>query len=93
MSKWLVNLRFLPSIVNLARWLTTAGNILRLWCQTEAPSQVLTRLCYVILNVYLPSFFEIKERSHIKFGSPNYFGIVSRVTKCLEGTEVDIALG
>ncbi|GBM43156.1 hypothetical protein AVEN_2281-1 [Araneus ventricosus] len=58
-----------PGMLNLARWLTTANRILRLYISTSDPSNELITLVVFILRVYAPSWFRIKFHHSIKDGA------------------------
>ena len=50
-----------PGPLNMARWLTLANRIARLYVATANPSNALKRLTFVLTNFYAPSYFYIKS--------------------------------
>ena len=66
-----------PGTLNLARWLTTANRILRLYVSTSDPSNELLTLVVFILRVYAPSWFRIKIHQSIKDGARHLWHFIS----------------
>ncbi|GBN34686.1 hypothetical protein AVEN_116956-1 [Araneus ventricosus] len=66
-----------PGTLNLARWLTTANRILRLYISTSDPSNEFITLVVFILRVYAPSWFQIKVHHSIKDGSRHLWHFIS----------------
>ncbi|GBL89310.1 hypothetical protein AVEN_225843-1 [Araneus ventricosus] len=64
-------------MLNLARWLTTANRILRLYISTSDPSNELLTLVVFILRVYAPSCIRIKVRHSIKDGTRHLWHFTS----------------
>ncbi|GBM15759.1 hypothetical protein AVEN_248553-1, partial [Araneus ventricosus] len=58
-----------PGTLNLARWLTIANRILRLYISTSDPSNELITLVVFFLRVYAPSWFRIMVHDSIKDGA------------------------
>ena len=59
----------LPGVVHLARWITAATAILRLYCQTLNPTIELLILVYFICGCYAPMYFKIKTDWHCTNGA------------------------
>ncbi|GBN46669.1 hypothetical protein AVEN_1951-1 [Araneus ventricosus] len=66
-----------PGTLNLARWLTTANRILRLYISTSDPSNELITLLVFILRVYGPSWFRIKVHHSIKHDARHLWHFIS----------------
>ena len=64
-----------------SRWLTSACLILRFYVSQSKPSSNLKHLVQFCMEVYFPSWFEIKRKHTIVDGAKNFFNIVNRVTK------------
>ena len=65
-----------PAKIHLARWITAATAILRLFCQTKANADIYQNLFYLvkfILNVYAPMYFSIKTNWHFIEGPRLFF--------------------
>ena len=73
-----------PGKVTSARWITTASNILVVYLQEPNPSEILSLLVKVIVNLYGPCVFEFKKNWHVSFGSKNFFYIVQLSKELLE---------
>ncbi|GBL97193.1 hypothetical protein AVEN_144627-1 [Araneus ventricosus] len=58
-----------PGTFNFDRWLTNANRILRIYISTSDPSNELITLVVLILKVYAPSWFRIKDHQSIKDGA------------------------
>ena len=80
-----------PGNVNLARWLTTANRILRLYISTETPSETLILLVEFIMNVYIPTWFDIKINWKAKDGAINQYRMITRVRELKDHTSREIA--
>lgn len=66
-----------PGKTHLARWLTTANRILRLYVsENEPPSELMTIVNYII-RVYIPVWFSIKCKSSIFDGSIHFHELVT----------------
>ena len=50
-----------PGNINLARWITLANRLLRLYVSVEEPSDELICLVQYVMDVYAPSWFQIKK--------------------------------
>ena len=59
--------------LNMARWLTLAARILRLYVSTIEPSDHLRTLARFIVTHYVPIWFQIKCNPSCKNGSKNLF--------------------
>ena len=73
-----------PGTVSFARWITTANNVLCLYCQTENPTYELILLTQIILNIYAPAIFDIKQNWHMSSGPKHIFNIIQNSKKLLE---------
>ena len=67
-----------PGPVNLARWVTTATNILCLYVITEDPSDELVLFVEFILRVYGPTICDIKRNWHVSCGPVNFYKSIER---------------
>ena len=72
-----------PGALNNERWLTRANRILRLYTSKTNPSQTLKDTTYMILNVYAPSWFNIKMHSSISNGASNYLFLYKRTKEII----------
>ena len=79
-----------PGTVSFARWITTANNVLCLYCQTENPTYELILLTQIILNIYAPAIFNIKEKWHISNGSLHFFNTLVLARSFLEESHPDL---
>ena len=75
-----------------ARWLTMACRILGLYVSETKPSKNLATLPDFCMNVYFPSWFDIKFQNSISEGAKNYYAIMSRLMKFTNGETRNIAL-
>ena len=73
-----------PGKVTGARWITTATNILMLYMQTKAPSKNLILLTKIIVNIYGPAIFDIKQNWHMSSGPKHIFTIIQNSKKLLK---------
>ena len=64
-----------------SRWLTLACRILRFYVSTKHPSENLILLAKFCIEVYFPSWFEIKQQNTITDGSRNLFKMIERVRR------------
>ena len=62
-----------------SRWLTLGCRILRYYVSVDEPSSNLETLTKFCLQVYFPSWFEIKLNSQLTCGSKNFFNLVQRI--------------
>jgi len=62
-----------PGTLNHARWLTKANRILRLYMSKRLPTVELKQIVSFILNVYGPSWFQIKKHNKCQDGAKNFF--------------------
>ena len=62
-----------------SRWLTLGCRILRYYISMDNPSSNLEILAQFCLQVYFPSWFEIKSNSQLTRGSKNLFNLVQRI--------------
>ena len=76
----------MPGVVHLARWITAATAILRLFCQTIDPSDVLLRLVRFICGCYVPLYFKIKADWHIINGA-RLFHLTHKLAKLSTGKD------
>ena len=56
-----------------ARWLTLAARILRKALSTRKPTKAFSRILFMILNLYLPAWFHIKNSPHCQSGALHFF--------------------
>ena len=68
----------MPGNLSHSRWLTKANRILRLYMSKQDCSQQLHRITRFILNVYAPSWFNIKHHSSCLDGARNFFYLMKR---------------
>ena len=64
-----------------SRWLTLASRILRLYVSKCNPSENLQSCARFCINVYFPTWFEIKKQSQIVQGAKNFFNLVHRIQR------------
>ena len=64
-----------------SRWLTLGCRILRYYVSVEKPSSNLQSVVQFCLQVYFPTWFEIKSKSQLTCGSRNFFNLVRRITQ------------
>ena len=81
-----------PGNISLARWLTIANRILRLYVSTESPSNELLSLVDCIMKVYVPSWFQIKKNWRTGDGSVNLFNMIVRARSLQDEHARDIVL-
>ena len=62
-----------------SRWLTLACRILRRYISTPNPSANLMLLARFCIEVYLPSWFNIKAKNFVTDGSKNYFKLLQSI--------------
>ena len=77
----LLNMR-LPTI-HKARWLTTAIRILRLYVQTENPSNNMKKVVKFIILWYFPLFCEIKRKPLIQDAPRHFFNAIGKNFKLM----------
>lgn len=68
----------MPGNVNNARWLTTANRILRYYMSQEVCSEQLEKIVRFIVNVYAPSWFNIKSHPSCADGAKNFFFLLKQ---------------
>ena len=73
-----------PGKVTAARWITTCTNILMLYCQTSNPPKNLILLTKIIVNIYAPSIFAIKQDWHVSSGPKHIFNLIQNSKQLLE---------
>lgn len=66
-----------PGPVNKARWLTTAGRILRLYITKKNPPLYLCKLAAFVVKVYAPFWFLVKSQPLAIHGSRHVFKYIS----------------
>lgn len=66
-----------PGAVNVARWLSTAARILRLYKSTSSPSDILRKIVEYIMKVYIPIWFRIRHEPTWTFGSRHMFHLIN----------------
>ncbi|KAK3909792.1 Glycine--tRNA ligase beta subunit [Frankliniella fusca] len=62
-----------PGPINMARWLTTANRIVRLYISTKKPTKKLQVLVQYLLSVYVPLWFTIRKNKSITEGTRHLF--------------------
>ena len=67
-----------PGNINLARWVTLANRLLRLYVPVSELSNELTSLVHYVMDVYAPSWFEIKRNCKMQHGALNQFHMMER---------------
>ena len=75
-----------------SRWLTLACRILRFYVSVSNPSESLQLLAQFCINVYFPSWFDIKKNSTVTDDSINYFNLMTRIATFPQQTVKDIEL-
>ena len=68
-----------PGNINHSRWLTSANRFLRLYVGTQDPSPNLILIVRYIVICYVPTWFSIKYRESIVYGSKNLFALIKRL--------------
>lgn len=68
----------MPGNLNHARWLTKASRILRLYMSKQSCSSSLRKIVHFIVNVYAPSWFNIKSHPCCADGAKNFFYLLKR---------------
>lgn len=64
--------------LNHSRWVTTASRICLLYASTEKPSETLKILTSYIVNVYAPTWFQIKKNELAIDGPKNLFFLIKK---------------
>ncbi|KAK3925304.1 Tetratricopeptide repeat protein 30-like protein [Frankliniella fusca] len=59
--------------INMARWLTTANRVLRLYISTKRPTNKLKLVVQYLLTVYVPLWFRIRRNKSIGDGCRHLF--------------------
>ena len=67
-----------PGNLSHSRWLTLANRILRLYVATRSPTDDLQTLVDFVLRVYAPTWFSLRKKSSIVFGSAHLCDIIKR---------------
>lgn len=70
-----------PGPIFMARWLTLASRILRLYVTFEKPSRKLRILAEYIVKVYAPMWFSVKLRPNVLNGSRHLFSFIKSIEK------------
>lgn len=68
----------IPGNLSHARWLTKANRILRLYMSKDACSPSLYKIVRFIVNVYAPSWFNIKSHPSCADGAKNFFYLMKQ---------------
>ena len=79
-----------PGQPHNARWLKTASCYCRSYVQEESPSEEHIRVIHVILNLYVPMFFQIKKNPSVVDGAKNFFKAIELARETLNDTEKEI---
>lgn len=64
---------------NQSRWLTSGSRICLLYASTEKPSETLKILTSYVVNVYAPTWFQIKKNELAIDGPKNLFFLISKI--------------
>ena len=64
--------------ISHSRWLTLACRILRLYVSQTNPDNNLATLAKYCIQVYFPTWFDIKQKNYITHGSRHFFNLVKR---------------
>ena len=67
-----------PGNVSLARWLTIANRIMRVYVSTSVPSDALKSLVEYIMKVYVPTWFDIKRDWAVEYGPKHLHNMIVR---------------
>ena len=59
-----------------ARWLTTAARDLRLYMSTSRPTKAMKEIVSLLVNLYIPNYFSIKNNSHCQQGAVNFYNVI-----------------
>lgn len=87
------NLQYLEvGPINLSRWLTLACRILRYFVSIKNPSRNLKHLTQFCIQIYFPSWFEIKLHNKLTDGSKNFFNIMKKIRDFPVQKTKDIAI-
>ena len=73
-----------PGVVHQARWVTAASNLLMLYLQSMNPSKDLILVIKIIVNIYGPALFYIKENWHVSNGPLHVFNVLQLSKKLLQ---------
>ena len=65
--------------MNSARWSTMANRILRLYVSTDNLSEILGYWAEVVMNVYIPTWIDIKINWKAKEAAVIYYQMIRRV--------------
>lgn len=66
----------LPGTLSHARWITKASRCLRLYMGTVEPSIKLIDIVTYIINVYVPTYFNVKVEKSCVSGSKHFFNLI-----------------
>ena len=80
-----------PGEISLARWVNTACSHMRLYVSTLEPTEQLERIVHIIMNLYCPTFFNIKQNYLIQDGAKNFCDAVQMARNCLNDDEWKVA--
>ena len=72
-----------PGNVSLARWLTIANRIIRVYVSTNEPSDELKALVEYVMKVYVLTWFDIKRDLAVEYGPKHQYNMIVR-TQTLE---------
>lgn len=67
--------------LNHSRWITTASRICKIYATTLKPSKILQDLTSYIVNVYAPTWFQIKKNELAVDGPKNFYFLIERSNK------------
>ena len=70
-----------------ARWLTTGARDLRVYISTKKPSKALKEIVSLLVNFYIPNFFNIKEHSHCQQGALNLYKMMDLSRDLMPGSQ------
>ena len=67
-----------PGNVSLARWLTIANRLMRVYVSTRDPSDALKSLIDYVMKVYVPTWFDIKRDWPLEYGAKHLYSMIVR---------------
>ena len=70
-----------------ARWLTTAARDIRLYMSTARPTMAFKEIICLLVNLYVPNYFNIKQHSHCQNGAKNLFNIIELARELSVGSQ------
>lgn len=64
---------------NQSRWITTASRICLLYASTKKPCKTLNVLASYVVNIYAPTWFQIKKNELAIYGPKNLFFLIDKI--------------